>query len=142
MISQDIKNILEDSKNIAIVGLSPDSTKDSNIVARYLQRVGYSIIPIYPKEDFILDSKVYRSLSEAMDSIKIDIVVMFRKSEFALNLATEITNHTKDSATPKLFWMQLGMRNPKARQMLEQNNIKVIEDKCIKIEHEEINKIN
>lgn len=73
-----------------------------------------------------------------MDSIKIDIVVMFRKSEFALNLATEITQHTKDSATPKLFWMQLGMRHPKARQMLEQNNIKVIENKCIKIEHEEI----
>lgn len=88
-----IKDILRDSKIIAIVGLSPNPAKDSNMVARYLQNNGYKIIPIYPSEDVILNSKVYRNVSDALIENDIDIVVVFRKSEAAFNIAQELLNN-------------------------------------------------
>ena len=52
--SEEIKNIFKSVKTIAVVGLSPDPSKDSNHVAEYLQQAGYKIIPIYPKNEIIL----------------------------------------------------------------------------------------
>ena len=60
----EMKKIFESVKTIAILGLSPDESKASNMVAQYLQNVGYKIVPVYPKEDEILGEKVYRSLAE------------------------------------------------------------------------------
>ncbi|WP_170018970.1 CoA-binding protein [Campylobacter sp. RM16190] len=124
-----IDNILKTSKNIAIVGLSPDESKASNIVAKFLIKEGFNIFPIYPKEDEILGRKVYRSLSE-IDK-KIDIAVMFRKGEFAENLIMEVIN-----LGIKTLWLQLGITNKNAKIIAKENNINFVEDKCIKIELE------
>lgn len=78
---QDIKNIFEKVNTIAIIGLSPNETKDSHKVAKYLQEQGFKIIPIYPKEDLILGEKVYRSLKEVPFDIDIDMVDIFRKPD-------------------------------------------------------------
>ena len=75
----EIKAIFEETKTIAIVGLSPDKEKASYRVAQYLQNVGFKIVPIYPKEDEILGEKVYRSLAEI--PFDIDIVDIFRKPD-------------------------------------------------------------
>ena len=91
-----IKDILRDSKIIAIVGLSPNPTKDSNMVARYLQNNGYKLVPIYPSEDEILGCKVYRNISDALRENDIDIIVVFRKSEVALNIAKEVIDFVQD----------------------------------------------
>lgn len=126
-----IDDILKTSKNIAIVGLSPDESKASNIVAKFLIKEGFNIFPIYPKEDEILGRKVYRSLSE-IDK-KIDIAVMFRKGEFAENLIGEVIN-----LGIKTLWLQLGITNKNAKIIAEENNINFVEDKCIKIELERL----
>ncbi|QKG29415.1 CoA-binding protein [Campylobacter sp. RM16187] len=126
-----IDNILKTSKNIAIVGLSPDESKASNIVAKFLIKEGFNIFPIYPKEDEILGRKVYRSLSE-IDK-KIDIAVMFRKGEFAENLIMEVIN-----LGIKTLWLQLGITNKNAKIIAKENNINFVEDKCIKIELERL----
>ncbi|MDE6885787.1 MAG: CoA-binding protein [Helicobacteraceae bacterium] len=130
---QKLKDILEESKNIAIIGLSPDSSKDSNMVGIYLKNNGYNIIPIYPKEEKILDSKVYRSLKDALSENKIDIVVMFRKGEVATILAKEIID---SSTKPKLLWLQLGIENNEAKAMMENYGVGFVQNKCIKIEHQ------
>jgi len=97
-----IRKIFEDCKSIAIIGLSPDETKASNMVARYLLSKGYKIIPIYPKEETILGEKVYRSLSEVPD--RVDMVDMFRKPEIADTLIEEAIKR----GDVKYFWLQLG----------------------------------
>ena len=74
---QEIKEIFESVKTIAVLGLSPDETKASHRVAKYLQEVGYKIVPIYPKGETILGEKVYRSLAEIPFSV--DMVDIFRK---------------------------------------------------------------
>lgn len=126
-----IDDILKTSKNIAIVGLSPDESKASHIVAKFLIKEGFNIFPIYPKEDEILSRKVYRNLSKIDE--KIDIVVMFRRGEFAENLIREVIN-----LGIKTLWLQLGITNKNAKIIAEENNINFVEDKCIKIELERL----
>ena len=74
---EEMKEIFESVKTIAILGLSPDESKASNMVARYLKNAGYKIVPVYPKEEKILGEKVYRSLEDI--PFEIDMVNIFRK---------------------------------------------------------------
>ncbi|OPA72713.1 CoA-binding protein [Campylobacter pinnipediorum subsp. caledonicus] len=119
---------INEAKNIAIVGLSPDENKHSNMVASYLQKQGFKIYPIYPKMDEILGEKVYRNLNEIKDDI--DIVVMFRKAEFAETLVHEVMQKGA-----KTLWLQLDIVNDKAKEKALQNNINFVQNRCIKIEH-------
>ena len=73
----EIREIFDSVKTIAVLGLSPDPMKASHRVAKYLQNVGYRIVPVYPKEETILGEKVYRSLAEI--PFEIDMVDIFRK---------------------------------------------------------------
>ncbi len=127
-----LKQIFKECKSIAIIGLSPDESKPSNRVAKYLQSVGYKIIPVYPKEDFILGEKVYRSLEEIEE--KVDMVDMFRKASFADELV-EIAHKRGDV---KQFWIQLGLVNNEAFKKATQYGMVAVQNKCTKIEHERL----
>lgn len=131
----DIKKDLKKAKKIAIVGLSPSVQKDSNEVGRYLQQKGCKIIPIYPKEDKILGEKVYRSTQEALANECVDILVIFRKSEICEQIALEVL---ASKNLPQVFWMQLGISNARAKALLDSKGIAVVEDKCIKIEYQNL----
>lgn len=128
--AREIKEIFLDCKRIAIVGLSPDPTKDSHKVAKYLQDHGFKIYPIYPKEEVILGEKVYRSILDIKEPI--DMVDMFRKPEIADSLLEEVLKR-KDV---KVFWLQLGIVNNAACQRAKENGLKTIQNKCTKIEYE------
>ncbi|MCX7769487.1 MAG: CoA-binding protein [Proteobacteria bacterium] len=123
-----LQDILKNAKTIAIVGCSDDPSKPSYQVAKYLKSVGYKIIPVNPKYDSILDEKCYPSLLSITENI--DIVDVFRKSEDILPIAEEAVK-----LGIKCFWMQLGIKNKEAKELLENNNITVVEDTCIKIFH-------
>jgi predicted CoA-binding protein len=127
----EIKQILQESKTIAIVGCSPKSEKDSNKVAKYLKEHGYTIIPIYPKEDEILGEKVYRSISQIPLDIKVDMVDIFRKPE----VIDSIVNESLKRGDVKVIWTQLGLVNNEAAQKAKDAGLKVIQSHCTKIEH-------
>ncbi|MBW1693356.1 MAG: CoA-binding protein [Deltaproteobacteria bacterium] len=123
-----IKDIFENTKTIAILGLSPKPKRDSNRVARYLQRQGYRILPVRPGQDEILGEKAYASL----DDIKtpVDIVNVFRNPKYIMPHAYEAIQHK-----PKVFWMQLDIKHQEAAEVLATAGIDVVMDKCIKVEH-------
>ena len=123
-----IEEILKNAKNIAIAGLSPDEEKDSNRVAKYLISQNLNIFPIYPKFDEILGRKVYRNLKEISD--KIDIVVMFRKGEFANELISDVI-----AQGAKTLWLQLGIFNDEAGKIAENNGVNFVQNKCIMVEY-------
>ncbi|MCV3391760.1 CoA-binding protein [Campylobacter sp. IFREMER_LSEM_CL2101] len=114
-------------KNIAIIGLSPNQDKPSHFVSKYLQDLGYKIYPIYPKEDFILNERVYRNLKEI--PFEVDTVVMFRKASFANEIFKDLL-----SKKIKNFWMQLGIINEEIMQKCKKYGINCVQDRCIKIE--------
>lgn len=129
---QEIKTIFENVKNIAVLGLSPDETKDSHKVAKYLQEQGFKIIPVYPKEDFILNEKVYRSLTEI--PFNVDMVDIFRKPS-ALSM---IADACMVRADVKVFWAQKGIVNNVAAQKAKDSGMTVVQNMCSMVEHKNL----
>jgi predicted CoA-binding protein len=124
-----IKEILESVKTIAIMGLSPDESKASNMVAKFLQSKGYKIVPVYPKEDLILGEKVYRSLAEI--PFEIDMVDIFRKPK----AFDAIADACIERGDVKVFWGQLGLVNNAAAAKAEAAGMKVVQNRCPKIDY-------
>ncbi|HEC45268.1 MAG TPA: CoA-binding protein, partial [Epsilonproteobacteria bacterium] len=125
----EMKEIFESVKTIAILGLSPDESKASNMVAKYLQDAGYKIVPVYPKEEMILGEKVYRSLAEI--PFKIDMVDIFRKPA-AFDAVADACIKRGDI---DVFWGQLGLVNNDAAQKAKDAGMKVVQNYCTKLEH-------
>jgi uncharacterized protein len=125
---QATKELLKASHVIAIVGLSADDTKASNVVGRYLQSKGYRVIPVNPGADEILGEKAYKSLSEIPEPV--DIVDIFMRSEKVVPVVEEAVK-----LCPKAIWLQLGITNDEAERMAERNSIGFFSDKCVKQEH-------
>jgi len=126
---EEMKEIFESVKTIAILGLSPNETKASNMVAKYLQNAGYKIVPVYPKEDEILGEKVYRSLAEI--PFEIDMVDIFRKP----NAFDAVADACIERGDVKVFWGQLGLVNNAAAQKAKDAGMKVVQNYCTKLEH-------
>ncbi len=126
---QEIKEIFDSVKTIAVLGLSPDASKDSHKVAKYLKEVGYKIVPVYPKEDEILGEKVYRSLADIPD--KVDMVNIFRKPA-ALD---PIADACIERGDVKVFWSQKGIVNNEAAMKAENAGMKVVQNHCSMVEH-------
>jgi len=127
--SDEIRNIFENTKTIAILGLSPDPSKASHRVAKYLKEQGFTIVPIYPKEDEILGEKVYRSLEEI--PFEVDMVDVFRKPKALLSIAKA----TLARGDVKCFWAQIGIVNNEAAALVEKSGLKVVQNKCTMVEH-------
>jgi predicted CoA-binding protein len=125
----EFKEIFENTKTIAIVGCSPDETKASNKVAAYLIANGFTVLPIYPKEDFILGQKVYRSLLDI--EIAVDLVDIFRKPDVIATVVDECIQR----GDVKYVWSQLGLVNNEAMEKAQNNGIKAVQNFCTKIEH-------
>jgi hypothetical protein len=127
--SEEIIEIFKNTKTIAIAGLSPDTSKASNMVAAYLQNAGFKIVPVYPKEDVILGEKVYRTISEI--PFKIDMIDIFRKPDAIAAIVDEaIARGDVDTV-----WTQLGLVNNEAAAKAKEAGLKVVQNKCTKIEH-------
>ncbi len=126
---QEIKEIFDSVKTIAVVGLSPNESKDSHKVARYLKEHGFKIVPIYPKEDTILGEKVYRSLLEI--PFDVDMVDIFRKPA----VLDVVADACIEKGNVKVFWSQKGIVNNAAAQKAKDAGMKVVQNMCSMVEH-------
>ncbi len=129
----EIREIFKSVQSIAVLGLSPDESKPSHRVAKYLKSQGYTIIPVYPKEDMILGEKVYRSLVEI--PVKVDMVDIFRKPK-AFDAIVDACIARGDV---KVFWGQLGLINNEASQRAKDAGMQVVQNHCSMIEHKALN---
>ena len=125
----EIKKIFESVETIAVLGLSPDETKASHRVAKYLQSVGFKIIPVYPKGDTILGEKVYKSLADIPE--RVDMINIFRKPQ-AFNA---IVDSAIERGDIKVFWGQLGLVNNEASQKAKDAGMMVVQNHCSMVEH-------
>ena len=128
--TDSVEKVLDDSKTIAIVGISRNRHKDSNFVGRYLQNAGYKIIPVNPGADEILGEKAYADLSSI--PVKVDIVDIFIKPEYVppiVDQALEIN--------PTAIWLQLGTgEHSEEMKKAEQAGVMMLQNRCIKVDHQ------
>ena len=130
--TEELKEIFENTKTIAIIGCSPNEEKASNKVAKYLKNAGFKIVPVYPKEDEILGEKVYRSLKEI--PFKVDMVDIFRKPD----VIGKVIDAAIERGDIDTVWTQLGLVNNEGAKRAKDAGMKVVQNKCTKIEHNSI----
>jgi len=127
----EIKNILSKFKSIAMVGVSKDPKKTSTIVMKYMQEYGFKVYPVNPSAEGekILGEKVYAKITDINQSV--DIVDVFRPSK-------EVYEIAKDAVKigAKVLWLQLGIRDENSKKLIEDNEMKYIENKCTKMEYQ------
>jgi len=123
-----ISEILKSSHTIAVVGLSSNPMRPSNGVAAYLQRAGYRIIPVNPKESEVLGEKCYARLEDIPE--KIDIVDIFRRSEYVPEIVESAIR-----LGAKTVWMQEGVIHEEAAERARNAGLKVVMDRCTLKEH-------
>ena len=123
-----IRSLLQQARTIAVVGISAKPERPSHEVAHYLQRAGYTIIPVNPAYEEVLGQTCYPSLHAVPG--KIDIVDVFRKPAEAMAVVEEAI-----AVGAACVWMQLGVVAPEAAAKAAAAGLKVVSDRCTKIEH-------
>lgn len=126
-----LADLVRNARRIAVVGLSRKPERPSHGVAAYLQRVGYTIVPVHPAGGVTLGERVYSDLRSAAAAGPIDIVNIFRRSEHIPALLEQILE-----VRPQLVWMQLGIRHQEVARQLEAAGIAVVMDRCLAIDHQ------
>jgi uncharacterized protein len=134
--STEISQLLKAANTIAIVGLSPKEDRPSNMVGRYLIAAGFTVYPINPGQKEILGNKCYPALRDL--PFPIDIVDIFRKSGDVLPIVVEVLEL---QILPKAIWMQNGIKNEEAAELARNQGVMVVMDRCIKVDHENLNRL-
>lgn len=125
----DLKSLFQETKTIAIVGLSDKPNRPSYRIASYLQANGFRIVPVNPSQPEILGEKSYASLKDI--PFPIDMVNVFRKSEDCLEVAQDAV-----AIGAKSLWLQLGIVNLEAEKLALEYGLIFIMDRCIKVDHQ------
>ncbi len=123
-----IRDILRSARTVAVVGLSPSVLRPSNFVGYYLQRHGYRIVPVNPKEKEILGETSYPSLSAI--PFPVDVVDVFRAPAAVPAIAREAAQ-----IGAKALWLQFDVISPEGAQIAADAGLAVVMDRCMKVEH-------
>jgi hypothetical protein len=123
-----IREILEQYKTLAVVGLSSKFMRPSHGVSEYMQEHGYRVIPVNPQESAVLGEKSYAALDDVAEPF--DVVVIFRKPEFVPDVVEAAIRKGV-----KVIWMQEGVIHHDAAERARAAGIKVVMDRCILKEH-------
>lgn len=124
MTDPNLGEILNASTTIAVVGASSNEKKAANRIPRWLLNAGFTVIPVNPNADEILDQKVYKSLADI--PVPVDIVDVFRPSEEAANVAEQAA-----AIGAKTLWLQMGITSDEARAIAEKAGMNFVEDNCL-----------
>lgn len=132
-----LRDILTTTRVIAIVGVSPNPVRPSYYVARYLGLKGYTVIPVNPGHagQEILGRTVYRDLASIPKDARVDMVDIFRRSEAVPGIVEEALRELPGLRT---VWMQIGVRHEEAAARAEAAGLRVIQDRCPKIEYQRL----
>ena len=126
----EIREILS-LNNVAVVGMSKNSSKAAHYVPRYLSEQGYDITPVNPTTNEILGKRSYDLVSEITESI--DVVNIFRPSDQVLPVIQEAIK-----IKPKVIWLQEGIHNLEAEELAKKAGIKIIFNRCMLAEHQRL----
>jgi uncharacterized protein len=130
MLSEsEIREVLVEARTVAVVGLSDNPSRDSNGVARYLQRNGYTIVPVNPHLIApVLGAQPYATLYDV--PVPLDIVEVFRRPDQVMPIVEAAI-----AINARVIWFQLGVVNQAAAQRAHAAGLKVVMDRCMAIEH-------
>lgn len=132
-----LRDILQNTKTIAAVGVSANPVRPSYFVARYLTMQGYRVIPINPglAGQTLFGQEVYADLESIPKDAGVELVDIFRRSEAVLPIVESAIEHLPDL---RVIWMQIGVQNEQAAALARSHSVDVIENRCPKIERQRL----
>lgn len=130
----DLVNLFKRIKTIAVVGLSDNPERYSNQVASYFQSQGFKIVPVNPNVSEVLGEKAYPTLLAIPKDLKIDVIDIFRRSEFVLPHVQE----TIDRGDAKIIWMQEGVVSAEAERLAKEHGMDVVMNACLMKAHKSV----
>ncbi|HEY8425169.1 MAG TPA: CoA-binding protein [Limnochordales bacterium] len=125
----DALAILKDARTVAVVGLSPDPSRPSHVVASYLKRQGYRVVPVNPTVSEVLGERSYPDLRSVPEPV--DVVDVFRRPEHVPAIVEEAI-----AIGAKAVWLQEGVVHEEAAQRARQAGLRVVMDRCMLKEHQ------
>ena len=123
-----IRRILHSTRTVAIVGLSSNVLRPSHFVGFYLQRHGYRIVPVNPREREVLGETSYPSLTDV--PFAVDVVDVFRQPDAVPAIAEEAVQ-----IGARALWLQFGVISPQGAEIARRGGLQVVMDRCMKVEH-------
>ncbi|WP_280536075.1 CoA-binding protein [Halopenitus sp. POP-27] len=129
---------LLDAETVAVVGCSSTAEKAAHRIPKYLQENGYRIVPVNPNADTILGEPAYDSLTQVPRDVTIDVVDVFRPSEAVPGVVDDVLERREVAGDVDGLWLQLGIRNDDAAERAAAAGIAVVQDRCMKVEHERL----
>ncbi len=131
----ELQSILKNAETIAVVGCSPRSSRTSHRIAQYLQEQGYRIVPINPHHDELLGETCYPDLNAVPDEIEIDIIDIFRRPEFALDVVKDAIERSNRTGRKPVIWTQIGVHSQEAQRAAEESGFEYVANRCTFVEH-------
>ncbi|SRR5690606_10197727 len=130
-----IADLLRNARTIAVVGCSPRGFQTSHRIARYLQEAGYRVVPVNPYHEEILGERCYPDLVSIPDEVEIDIVNVFRRSEFTEAVVHDAAERAGRTGRFPTIWTQLGVHSREAQEAAEAAGLPYVAERCIMVDH-------
>lgn len=131
----DFLERLREANTIAIIGCSANKYRTSYHIASYLKENGYRIIPVNPNYEEVLGQKCYPEMDAIPTDATIDIVDIFRDSQFTADMVSDIIDWSNKTGQKPLVWTQLAVSSSDAKTMAEEAGLDYVENRCIMVEH-------
>ncbi|QHS15754.1 CoA-binding protein [haloarchaeon 3A1-DGR] len=129
---------LLDADTVAVVGCSTTPEKAAHRIPKYLQEHGYRIVPVNPYAETVLGEPAYDAVTDVPRDVTVDVVDVFRPSEEVPGVVDDVLERRDLAGDVGGLWLQLGIRNDEAAARAEAAGIAVVQDRCMKVEHERL----
>ena len=133
--SPDIASVLRGARTIAVVGCSPRAFQTSHRIARYIQDAGFQMIPVNPHHDEILGETAYPDLLSIPDDVEVDIIDVFRRSEFTADVVRDATARAERTGRAPVVWTQIGVHSAEAQELADAAGLPYVADRCLMVDH-------
>lgn len=133
-----MKDLLKNLKTVAIIGCSANKYRTSYHIANYLKENGIRIFPVNPNYEQILGIECHSSLDEIPGDLIIDVVDIFRNSDYTAEMVREIIAWSEKSGQKPTIWTQLDVSTDEAKSLAENAGFEYIENECLMVQHEKL----
>ena len=133
--SPDPAAALRSARTIAVVGCSPRGFQTSHRIARYIQDAGFQMVPVNPNHSEILGETAYPDLVSIPDDVQIDIVDVFRRSEFTADVVRDAADRAERTGQHPLIWTQIGVHSPEAEALAAEAGLPYVANRCLMVDH-------
>lgn len=131
----DFNALFASTQTVAVVGCSPRPERTSHRIARYLQRVGYRILPVNPHHEEILGERCYPTVVDIPTEKVIDVVNIFRNPRYTAEMVDHVITRIEHTQEKPIIWTQLGVSSSEAKEKAQNAELPYIENRCIMVEH-------